>query len=36
MKKSGVHRFVKKPINMEYFKHFVEPEILKLRILESK
>ena len=36
MKKSGVHRFVKKPINMEYFKHFVQPEILKLRNLESK
>lgn len=31
MKKVGVHRFVKKPINMEYFKHFVYPEILKLR-----
>jgi len=31
MKKSGVHRFVKKPINMEYFKHFVYPEVLKLR-----
>jgi len=31
MKKSGVHRFVKKPIKMEYFKHFVEPEILKIQ-----
>jgi len=34
MKKSGVHRFVKKPISMEYFKHFVTPEIVK--ILKNK
>ena len=31
MKDSGVHRFLKKPINIEYFKHFVLPEILKRR-----
>ena len=31
MKKSGVHRFLKKPINAEYFRHFVQPEILKRR-----
>ncbi len=35
MKQSGVHRFVKKPINMEYFKHFVYPEIKKLRKLDT-
>ena len=35
MKNSGVHRFLKKPINVEHFKHFVEPEILKYRILRS-
>ncbi len=32
MKKSGVHRFLKKPINSDYFRHFVLPEILKRRI----
>ena len=31
MKQSGVHRFVKKPVHMEYFNHFVKPEILKIR-----
>ena len=31
MKKSGVHRFMKKPINIEYFKHFVKPEIEKIK-----
>ncbi len=29
MKASGVHRFIKKPIDVEYFKHFIEPEVLK-------
>ena len=29
MKKSGVHRFLKKPINDTHFRHFVLPEILK-------
>jgi response regulator RpfG family c-di-GMP phosphodiesterase len=31
MKKNGVHRFLKKPIKDEYFRHFVLPEILKRR-----
>jgi len=31
MKKSGVHRFMKKPIDHNYFKHFILPEILKRR-----
>ena len=31
MKDNGVHRFLKKPINTEYFRHFVQPEILKRR-----
>ena len=35
MKDNGVHRFLKKPINTEYFKHFVEPEILKRRANEE-
>ena len=25
MKKVGVHRFIKKPINVEHFIHFVKP-----------
>jgi len=33
MKNSGVHRFLRKPINSEYFRHFVQPEILKRRTL---
>lgn len=36
MKKSGVHRFLKKPINIEHFKHFIEPIILKNRMLEKR
>lgn len=32
MKDVGVHRFIKKPINMEYFKHFIKPEIIKYRV----
>ncbi len=35
MKESGVHRFLKKPINFEHFNHFVRPEILKLRAMEE-
>lgn len=31
MKKVGVQRFLKKPINDAHFKHFVIPEILKRR-----
>jgi len=31
MRKVGVHRFLKKPINNTHFKHFVLPEILKRR-----
>jgi CheY-like chemotaxis protein len=36
MKKTGVHRFLKKPINNEHFRHFVLPEILKRRTIEVK
>jgi len=35
MKNSGVHRFLRKPINSEYFRHFVQPEILKRRANEE-
>ena len=35
MKKNGIHRFFKKPINLERFQHFVEPMILKYRMSES-
>jgi len=31
MKKVGVHRFIKKPISMRYFTHYVKPEIQKRR-----
>lgn len=31
MKKVGVQRFLKKPINDAHFRHFVLPEILKRR-----
>ncbi|EDZ62003.1 response regulator receiver domain-containing protein [Sulfurimonas gotlandica GD1] len=31
MKKVGVQRFLKKPINNAHFRHFVLPEILKRR-----
>ena len=34
MKKSGVRRFLKKPISVENFKHFVLPEIKKRAHLE--
>ena len=30
IKDAGAKRFIKKPINEEYFKHFVIPEIKKL------
>lgn len=35
MKENGVYRFLKKPINNEHFNHFVEPEILKCKMLEK-
>jgi len=31
MKSIGVHHFMKKPIKLGYFKHFVLPEILRIR-----
>jgi len=31
MKTIGVHHFMKKPIKLEYFKHFIVPELIKLR-----
>jgi len=30
IKDIGAKRFIKKPINEEYFKHFVTPEIMKI------
>jgi len=35
MKESGVHRFIKKPIDMKFFNHFIKPEISKIRIMEE-
>jgi response regulator RpfG family c-di-GMP phosphodiesterase len=35
MKKIGVHRFLKKPINQLHFKHFIIPEIIKCRSKED-
>jgi two-component SAPR family response regulator len=35
MKKNGVHRFLKKPINDEHFRNFIIPEILKVRYVEK-
>ena len=32
MKENGVQRFLKKPINLEHFNHFVEPEIIKCKM----
>lgn len=31
MKNIGVRRFLKKPINVEHFTHFIKPEVEKLR-----
>jgi len=31
MKTIGVHHFMKKPIKMEYFRHFIMPELFKIR-----
>lgn len=31
MKEIGVRRFLKKPINVEHFIHFIKPEIQKIR-----
>ena len=36
MKENGVYRFLKKPIKIEHFNHFVEPEILKYKMLEKE
>ena len=36
MKNCGVHRFLKKPINVEHFNHFVKPEVLKIRAAELR
>ena len=35
MKKSGAHRFFKKPIIADHFTHFVQPIILRNRMLEK-
>lgn len=35
MKKNGVHRFLKKPINNTLFNNFILPEILKIRFIEG-
>ncbi|MBC8238615.1 MAG: response regulator [Helicobacteraceae bacterium] len=35
LKKIGVHRFLKKPIDSERFNHFLIPEINKRRALEE-
>jgi len=35
MKENGVHRFLKKPIKMTFFNHFVLPEIIKCRAAEK-
>ena len=35
MKLNGAKRFIKKPINVQHFNHFVAPEITKRRILEN-
>ena len=35
MKRNGARRFIKKPINIDHFNHFVAPEIMKRRKLEQ-
>jgi len=35
MKRIGVHRFLKKPIESEHFNHFLIPEINKRRAMEE-
>ena len=35
MKKIGVHRFLKKPIESDHFNHFLIPEINKRRAMEE-
>ena len=35
MKDIGVHRFIKKPIKVEHFHHYIKPEILKRRAMEE-
>jgi len=36
MKRNGARRFIKKPINIDHFNHFVAPEVVKRRNLEKK
>jgi len=36
MKRNGAKRFIKKPINIDHFNHFVAPEVAKRRNLEKK
>ena len=36
MKKLGVHRFLKKPIDSEHFNHFVEQAVNRYKSLENK
>ncbi len=36
MKEVGAYRFMKKPLNLEYFKHFVLPEIARIRVKEKQ
>lgn len=35
MKNNGVHHFLRKPINLEVFRNFILPEILKVRFVEN-
>lgn len=35
MKNNGVHRFLKKPIDITLFNNFILPEILKIRFVEG-
>ena len=35
MKKSGAHRYIKKPIDSHLFSHFIVPELLKIRAREA-
>ena len=32
MKEKGVHHFMKKPIKSAYFRHFILPEIIKIKM----
>ena len=35
MSKVGVHYFLKRPINLEYFKEYILPKVLECRALEK-